>query len=98
LALYDFEEAVKAALAVGGAEYLEHRVARNKGEFTVRFRMDGRRWECVCDHTMHVISSGICLTDHETGESGDALFTLESLPSVLREGVKAGAAIWRHVE
>lgn len=98
LAKIDFQEAAIAALAVGGAEYQDHRAGRARNEFIVRFRMDGRRWECVCDDTLHVIDSGICLQDHDTGEKGDTYFTLESLPSVIREGMRQGAAIWRHVD
>jgi hypothetical protein len=97
LAKIDFEAAAKAALAVGGAEYIEHRRAPRKNEFVVRYRLDGSRYECVCDETMHVIDAGICLQDHDTGEKGDTYFTLESLPGVTRAAMAAGAAIWRHV-
>ncbi len=96
LALEDFEEAAKAALAVGGAEYIEHRPGQ-PGEYVVRYRIDGRRYECVCDVSMHIIDAGICLHDHTTGEKGDKYFTLESLPGVTRAAMDAGAAIWRHV-
>lgn len=97
MALVDFEAAAKAALAVGGAEYIEHRKGRNKSEFVVRYRLDGSRYECVCDETMHILDAGICLQDHNTGEKGDTYFTLESLPGVTRQAMREGAAIWRHV-
>ncbi|GAG39310.1 unnamed protein product, partial [marine sediment metagenome] len=42
----DFTEAAKAALTVGGAQYLDHRRVRN-GEFAVKYRVDGQRLECV---------------------------------------------------
>lgn len=97
LAKLDFNEAARAALAVGGAELIEARPSTVKGEFVVRYRVDGSRYECVCDQTLHIIDAGICLQDHDTGEKGDTYFTLESLPGVTRAAMEAGAAIWRHV-
>ena len=88
LAAYDFSEAARAALAVGGAEYLDSWDSCNRGEKVVAFRFERRRFECTCDaRTLRIIDAGICLTDHETGESGDARFTLESFPSVIREAI-----------
>jgi hypothetical protein len=100
LAKIDFGEAARAALAVGNAQYLDHRRAPRRGEMVVRFRMDRRRFECVCDErTMRVIDSGICLTDHDTGEKGDTLFTLESLPSVINEAIRTNVlVVYRHVD
>lgn len=92
----DFEAAARAALAVGGAEYIEHRRAPRKGEYAVRYRLDGARYECVCDETLHIIDAGICLDDH-AGTKGDTFFTLESMPVVCRAAMANGAAIWRHV-
>lgn len=97
LALEDFEAAARAALTVGGGEYIEHRRGRRRDEFIVRYRVDGRRYECVCDQTMHIVDAGICLQDHDTGEKGDTYFTLESMPGVTRAAMAEGAAIWRHV-
>ena len=85
LAAYDFAAAARAALAVGGAEYLDHRPVR-RGEMAVRFRLRGRRFGCTCDaETLQIIDSGICLVDHTTDEKGDTYFTLESLPGVICE-------------
>lgn len=93
----DFETAARAALTVGGAEYLDHRNVGRRREVAVRFRFDGRRFECTCDReTLRIIDSGICLTDHDTGEKGDAYFTLESLPSVIREA-GGDLVVYRHV-
>jgi hypothetical protein len=97
LAKEDFATAAKAALAIGGAEYIEHRRAARKGEYAVRYRLDGARYECVCDINLHIVDAGICLTDHGTGEKGDTYFTLESMPGVTRQAMDEGAAIWRHV-
>ncbi len=86
MAVLDFGEAAKAALAVGGALYLDHRASTNYGEMVVKFRFLNRRFECTCNgRTLQIIDSGICLKDHETGEAGDTYFTLESLPGVIQE-------------
>lgn len=86
LAKQDFGEAAKAALKVGGAEYVDHRNSRRRNEMVVRFRYMNRRFECTCNKdTLRIIDSGICLTDHVTGEKGDTYFTLESLPPVINE-------------
>lgn len=98
MAHLDFGEAARAALAVGGAEYLDHRPATRRGEFAVRYRLIGRRFECVCDTNLRIIDAGICLNDYETGTKGDRLFTLESLPGVVRQGDREGRlVVFRHV-
>ena len=99
MAVIDFGEAARAALAVGGAEYLDHRQAYRRNEKIVRFRYMRRRFECVCDNQLRIIDAGICLTDHETGEKGDTRFTLESFPSVIKEAIDTGQlVIFRHAE
>lgn len=94
MALEDFGEAAKAALAVGGAEYLSHRQSHQPGEMVVRYKYNDRRFECVCNaRTLGIIDSGICLTAHyndpdfEGGTKGDNLFTLESLPAVIQQAI-----------
>ena len=97
IAEVDFTEAARAALAVGGAEYLDHRETQ-RGEYAVVFRVDGRRFECVCDRRLRIIDAGICLTDEVTGVKGDTWFSLESFPSVIMEAVRDGKlVVWRHV-
>lgn len=100
LASRDFADAATAALAVGGATYLDDRRAPQAGERVVRFLLDGQRYECVCDQrTLRIIDAGICLTDHETDERGDDRFTLESLPGVIRQADREGAlVVFRHVD
>lgn len=99
MARVDFGEAAKAALAVGGATYLDHRDGYNRGEKVVRFRLDGRRFECVCDENLRIIDSGICLTAEydddafERGTRGDTFFTLESLPGVIAEADRLGRLV-----
>ncbi len=79
LARHDFEAAARAALAVGGAELLDWRPAHGSGERVVRFRHLGRRFECVCDGALRIVDAGVCLAGN------DELFTLESLPGVIRQ-------------
>lgn len=97
MAHYDFDSAARAALAVSGAELLDVRKLR-KDEYAVRYRFEGQRLECTCDSYMQIIDSGICLTDHESGEKGDRYFTLESLPSVIRQAIRERKlVVYRHV-
>ena len=98
MAQVDFKQAAKAALAVGGAELLDVRHHVRKGEMVVRYRLIGRRFECVCNEQLGIIDAGICLRDEETGFSGDRMFTLESLPGVVIEADREGKlVVFRHV-
>jgi hypothetical protein len=96
----DFAEAARAALAVGGAEYLDHRRSVRRGEVVVRFRVHKQRFECTCDEaTLRIIDAGICLVDHATGERGDTYFTLESLPAVILEARRGDKlVVFRHTD
>jgi hypothetical protein len=98
MAAVDFTEAARAALAVGGATLLDIRDSR-RGEKAVRYRLDGRRYECICDEkTLRIIDAGICLIDHHSDEKGDTYFTLESLPAVVRQADREGVlVVFRHV-
>lgn len=100
LAQRDFNAAAKAALAVSGAKLLDARQSYRRSEMVVQYRFRRQRFECVVDKkTLRVIDSGICLTDHHTGEKGDTYFTLESLPSVVGEAIDTGAlVVYRHVD
>lgn len=100
IASVDFEAAASAALTIGGAKFLDSRKSNRKDEMVVTFQVDNRRFECICaTNTMRIIDAGICLTSHETGERGDTYFTLESLPSVIREAQKLGKlVVFRHVD
>lgn len=103
-AAVDFETAARSALAIGNAELLDARKG-NRAEMIVKFRMDGRKFECVCcSRTLRIIDSGICLTAHyddpdfEGGTKGDTWLTLESLPSVIREAIREDRlVVYRHV-
>jgi hypothetical protein len=100
LAAVDFETAARAALAVGGAELLDVRPGRTGREAVVQYRIEHRRLECVCEKdTMRIIDSGICLTDHRSGEKGDTYFVLESLPAVVMEAIRGHKlVVYRHVD
>jgi len=97
MALHDFAAAARAALQVAGAELLDARQVR-KNEWAVKYRLDGARYECICNERLGIIDSGICLVDHDSGEKGDTYFTLESLPAVLRQAKREGKlVVYRHV-
>lgn len=106
MAQEDFGEGAKAALMVGGAAYLDHRRAPNPNEMIVQFRVDRRRYECVCSrHTLQIIDAGICLTAHyddadfKGGTRGDTWLTLESLPGVIQEAVGQDRLVaFRHLD
>ncbi len=106
LAQEDFEAAARAALAVGGATFLDHRRATQKKEMVVRFRLTDRRFECICDaKTLQIIDAGICLNAHyddpdfESGTKGDTWLTLESLPGVILQAQRERKlVIFRHVD
>jgi hypothetical protein len=97
MALHDFDAAARAALAVGGAVFLDAKKLRHN-EWAVRYRLDRQKFECVCDESLRIIDAGVCLTSHETGFRGDTLFTLESLPGVLAEAQRLEKlVVFRHV-
>lgn len=99
MARVDFESAARAALRIGGAEYIDHRPSHDRNEMIVRFRLNRQRFECVCDkNTLQITDAGICLTDSETGEKGDSLLSLESLPSTILFAIRENVLhIFRHV-
>jgi hypothetical protein len=100
LAATDFQMAAKAALKVGGAELIDARPGRTRREMVVQYRIENRRLECVAERaTLRIVDSGICLTDHNTGEQGDTHLTLESLPNVVRQAMREGRlVVYRHAD
>lgn len=98
MARVDFQQAATAALIIGSAEYLDHRRGHTTDEMIVTFRLDGRRFECVCHkQTLRIIDSGICLNGG--GIRGDTFFTLESLPGVIRQAQREHVLhVFRHVD
>lgn len=97
MALHDFDAAARAALAVGGAVFLDAKKLRHN-EWAVRYRLDRQKLECVCNERLRIIDAGICLIDHDTNEKGDTFFTLESLPAVVQQAQRERRlVIFRHV-
>ena len=98
LAKQDFQAAAKAALALSGAELLDTRPSERRGEMVIQYRLQHRRLECVVERgTLQIIDAGICLTDHDTGEKGDKLLSLENLPPVVLEAMREHKlVVWRH--
>lgn len=99
MALHDFDAAARAALAVGGAVFLDAKAVR-KNEWAVRYRIgnDRQKFECVCNERLRIVDAGICLVDHNTDERGDTFFTLESLPAVVQQAQRERRlVIFRHV-
>lgn len=97
MALHDFDAAARAALAVGGAVFLDAKKLRHN-EWAVRYRLDRQRFECVCNERLRIIDAGICLIDHDSDEKGDTYFTLESLPAVVQQAQRERKlVIFRHV-
>jgi len=94
----DFVAAAKSALIAGGAEYLDARDAPSASQMIVNYSVNQQRLQCICDkHTLAIIDSGICLTDESTGKNYERQFSLESLPSVVREAMsKNRLVVWRH--
>lgn len=91
MAVTDYPRAAAAALLVGGAEMLAC-LPTGPGQWTIRFRTAGRRFECVADDTLHILDAGVCL------DGDDNLCTLETLPIVIREAIdKRLLHVYRHV-
>lgn len=99
LAPANFTLAATMALQVSGAELLDARDSARRDEKIVQFRFRLQRFECVVDRqTLRVVDAGICLTDELTGEKGDTLFTLESLPGVIGEAIDRDClVVYRHL-
>lgn len=95
----NLELAVEQALKISGAELLDVRDSYNVHEKIIQYRFRNRRFECVVDDQLKIVDSGVCLTDHNTGEKGDSYFTLESLPGVVGEAIDRGVlVVYRHVD
>lgn len=54
----------------------------------VTYKVDGEKFNTIVskDQSHHVMTAGICLTDHNTGRAGDADYSLKALVSVIKEG------------
>jgi len=69
-----------------GGKHLETK--ERSDHLFVTYEVDGERFNSIIskEDGHRVITAGICLTDYDSGESGDTKFDLKSLISVIREG------------
>jgi hypothetical protein len=86
------EGRISLALSHTGAELVSWR-RNGEQQAVVRYRLGGRRFECVIDpNSLQIVDAGICLsgTDEE--------LNLSSLPSAVREAINTGQLhVFRHV-
>jgi len=86
------EGRISLALSHTGAELVGWR-RNGEQQAVVRYRLGGRRFECVIDtNSLQIVDAGICLsgTDDE--------LNLSSLPSAVREAINTGQLhVFRHV-
>lgn len=83
----------RAALALShsGAQLLDC-INAQRGLYEVRFLYEARRFSCiVTPGNLGIVEAGICLTSG--GVRGDSLFTLESLPAVIREAIQTNRLV-----
>ncbi|MBI2927969.1 MAG: hypothetical protein HYY24_19990 [Verrucomicrobia bacterium] len=85
------EGRISLALSHTGAELLNWRRSGQR-QAVVRYRLSGRRLECVIDtESLQILDAGICLS------GADEELNLSSLPSAVREAVESGQLhVFRH--
>ncbi len=86
------EGRISLALSHTGAELVNWR-RNGQRQAVVRYRLGGRRFECVIDtESLQILDAGICLS------GADEELNLSSLPSAVREAVTSGRLhVYRHV-
>lgn len=85
------EGRIVLALSHTGAELVSWRRGGRR-QAVVRYRLGGRRFECIIDtETLQILDAGICL------DGADQELNLSSLPSAVREAIAAGVLhVYRH--
>jgi hypothetical protein len=85
------EGRIVLALSHAGAELVSWRRGGRR-QAVVRYRLGGRRFECIIDtETLQILDAGICL------EGADEQLNLSSLPSAVREAIAEGSLhVYRH--
>ncbi len=85
------EGRISLALSHTGAELVDWR-RNGQGQAVVRYRLGGRRFECIIDtESLRIVDAGICLS------GADEELNLSSLPSAVREAIESGQLhILRH--
>jgi len=78
------EGRISLALSHTGAELISWR-RNGQGQAVVRYRLAGRRFECIIDtESLQIMDAGICLS------GADEALNLSSLPSAVREAIQSG--------
>jgi hypothetical protein len=78
------EGRISLALSHTGAELINWR-RNGQRQAVVRYRLGGRRFECVIDtESLQILDAGICL------DGTDEQLNLSSLPSAVREAIQSG--------
>lgn len=78
------EGRISLALSHTGAELVSWR-RNGQRQAVVRYRLGGRRFECVIDtESLQIVDAGICLS------GADEELNLSSLPSAVREAIESG--------
>jgi hypothetical protein len=78
------EGRISLALSHTGAELVNWR-RNGPRQAVVRYRISGRRFECVIEtQTLQIVDAGICL------DGADEELNLSSLPSAVREAIESG--------
>ena len=78
------EGRISLALSHTGAELINWR-RNGPRQAVVRYRLGGRRFECVIDtESLQIVDAGICLS------GADEELNLSSLPSAVREAIESG--------
>lgn len=78
------EGRISLALSHTGAELINWR-RNGQGQAVVRYRVAGRRFECIIDtESLQIMDAGICLS------GADEALNLSSLPSAVREAIESG--------
>lgn len=78
------EGRIALALSHANAQLLDWRQS-GRSRATVRYRLQGHRFECVvATDTLQIVDAGICL------EGEDRQLSLSSLPSAVREAISTG--------
>jgi hypothetical protein len=78
------EGRISLALSHTGAELVNWR-RNGQRQAVVRYRLGGRRFECVIDtESLRIVDAGICLS------GADEELNLSSLPSAVREAIESG--------
>ncbi len=86
------EGRISLALSHTGAELVNWR-RNGQRQAVVRYRLGGRRFECVIDtESLQIVDAGICLS------GADEELNLSSLPSAVREAIESGQLhVFRHI-